>query len=594
MKRSVPQILIIIVILLGVTLTGFARALAVPTGSAASIVEPPPIGQVLESATATVTSLPLPTPFNQVPTEIPNASVFAFIQAPQGPLQLPYVTLYGFQIGTFLSGITINGTMNSTEFECPGSPCTVPLQLGETRFIFKAQTPSGAASDVVYATVEAEMRSDGYYVTITSVSQFARGGSDACLPIWEITDDQHPAWAQFPLFPFELNTNIPLHHLAARLITYGEVDTKDCPAGGLSQDMDWPNGCGLQKATPKMIQWENQFDDAIWTAANQIGIPPKIMKTLIEVESQFWPGNERYYVDEYGLGQVNQLGVDVLLRNDYNLYQQVCATVLPNCITPYISLPPAQQALVRGALLASQNTTCTNCTYGVDITRAKQSISFLAQVLRANCQQTKDVMKARGLTTDYESYWKFTLLNYHSGQTCLAQAVQTTKSIGDPMDWEHLAPQVACAGGRKYVDGFWANLSLFDSYKYVSGAQPSIQYQPVLQPTHTPQPSPTPIISSAQVVVTVYIDTNGDGTPGPGDQLLSGIPVQLILPEGKVLSATTSNGQAQFDLSGYVTGIQITATLPGLYRSYQFYLPQTGTVSIPFIFAEPTLPGKLP
>jgi hypothetical protein len=224
--------------------------------------------------------------------------------------------------------MTISGTMNTTDFICPGSPCRVDLQQpGETRFIFQAQTSTGASSDTVYATVFVEQKSDGYYVTITSVSQFARGGADACLAIWDIKDDTQPSWAQFPQFPFQLNTNIPLHLLAARLITYGEVDAHDCPAGGLSADMNWVNGCGLEKATPKMVAWENQFDDAIWTAGNQIGIPPKIIKTLIEVESQFWPGNGRFYVDEYGLGQINQLGVDVLLRTDYNLYQQVCATI---------------------------------------------------------------------------------------------------------------------------------------------------------------------------------------------------------------------------------------------------------------------------
>ena len=598
MKRRPPKLLYFSVLLLGLMLSGFARLLPIPAAFSAAAPEPvvqqagtlPPTATPSVTPTATSTA----TPLVSFPTQVASTTLFAFIEAPEGAVNLPYVTISGFQTGTFAPDVRISGTLNATTFICPGAPCTVPLQLGESRFTFRAQTADGRlTSDLVYATVLAELRNDGYHVTIESVSQFAHAGTDACLAIWDIRDEEHPSWAEFPNFPYQLNTRIPLHHLAARLITYGLVDTRDCPAGGLSQDMDWPNGCGMERATDKMIQWENMFDEAIWTASNEIGIPPKIIKTLIQVESQFWPGNERFYLDEYGLGQINQLGVDVLLRNDYDLYQRVCSTILPNCLTPYVSLPPAQQALVRGALLASQNTSCTNCAYGVDLTKSKQSISFIAQVLRANCQQAKDTLDARGVTTDYESYWKFTLLSYHSGLTCLADAVKAVKSVGDPIDWEHLSKQVSCTGGQKYVDGFWANLSLFDSYRFTQGANPVVEFAPVFMPTNTPLPSPTPSISSAHVVVTVFMDANGDGTPQPSEGL-SGIPVQLVFPDGKVLSAVTSAGQAQFDLSGYLTGTQVIAKLPDLFRSYTFFLPQSGTVPILFSFAQPTLPGKLP
>ncbi len=341
-----------------------------------------------------------------------------------------------------------------------------------------------------------------------------------------------------------------------------------------------------------MVAWQNQYDDAIWTAANQVGIPPKILKTLIEVESQFWPGNERFFVDEYGLGQVNQLGVDVLLRNDYNLYQQVCPTVLNNCTAPYVSLEPQQQALVRGALLASQNSACASCQFGLDLTKAKQSITFIAQLLKANCDQVKLAVDNSNTTGDYETLWRLTLLSYHGGVTCMQSAVSGARPFANPEDWATIADHVTCSGGRKYVDNFWANLGLFDSYAY-TGTSPIIQFQPVFQPTHTPQPSPTVSISNATAVVTVYMDQNGDGTPEPGEGL-DGIPVQLIFPDGKILSGVTKSGTATFNLQGYVTGTQITATLPNLFRTYKFYLPQTGTVPIIFSFAQPTLPAKIP
>ena len=597
MKKPFPTIRYVAIILLGVTLFGFARILPVP--AAYSMAAPGSV--LLDAQQVQPTNTPglieatnTPTPVVPFPTEAGSASLFAFLEGPQGPVFLPYVVITAFQAGTYATNVTINGTVNSTDFICPGSPCTIPLQLGESRFVFRAQTNTGLVGETIYATVLAELGTDGYHVTVESVSQFSQSFEDACRIEWDV-EDIGQSWAEFPKFPYQLNTNIPLHHLAARLITYGIVDTSNCPAGGLSADLDWPNACGLEAARGQMIFWQNQYDDAIWTAANQIGIPPKIIKTLIEVESQFWPGNERFFVDEYGLGQINQLGVDLLLRNDYNLYQQACQAVLTgsSCLSPYVSLSPEQQAQVRGGLMASLNANCTTCAYGVDLTKSKQSVQLIAQMLRANCTQSKTILEDRSSTTDYESYWKFTLLAYHSGVACLSEAVKNTKSVGDPVDWEHLAPQINCPGGRKYVDNFWAQLSLFDSYTVIPGATPAVQFSPVFAPTNTPPPSPTASISTAKVLVMVYMDANGNGTPEPNEGL-DGIPVQLIFPDGKIMSANTKQGQALFDLSGTVTGTRLTASLPNLYRNYRFYLPQSGTVPILFTFAQPTLPGNLP
>ncbi len=597
MKKQTLTIRYFALILLGITLFGFARILPVPAAysqAAPGGVLPAAASVSPTSTQAGVEPTNTATPLAPIPTEALNASLFAFLQAPTMPVAQPYVVITAFQAGSYNTDVTIHGTINSTEFYCAGSPCTIPLQLGESRFTFWAQTAAGLIGETIYATVFAELGTDGYHVTVQSVSQFSQSFQDACLADWGIQDTSGPAWAEFPQYPYQLNTRIPLHHLAARLITYGVVDTKSCPSGGLSADMDWPNACGLQAAEPQMIVWQNQYDDAIWTAANTVGIPPKIIKTLIEVESQFWPGNERFYVDEYGLGQINQLGIDVLLRNDYNLYQQACQAVGGNCILPYVSLSAAEQAKVRGAVMATMNSTCTTCNFGFDLTRARQSIQFISQLLRANCGEAKTILQSRSATTDYESYWKFTMLAYHSGLACLSDAVKNTKAVGDPIDWEHVGPQVNCPGGRKYVDNFWAQLSLFDSYTTgVLGATPIVQFAPIIGATHTPEPSPTPMISTAHVVVTVYMDMNGDGTPQPNEGL-DNIPVQLVFPDGKIMSATTQKGVASFDLSGTVTGTRVTATLPNLYRDYRFYVPQSGTVPIIFSFAQPTLPAVLP
>jgi hypothetical protein len=47
-------------------------------------------------------------------------------------------------------------------------------------------------------------------------------------------------------------------------------------------------------------------------------------------------------------------------------------------------------------------------------------------------------------------------------------------------------------------------------------------------------------------------------------------------------------------MSGYRPNIEITVSLPTLYRSERFLLPETGEVVIMFKFDQPTLPTILP
>ena len=129
---------------------------------------------------------------------------------------------------------------------------------------------------------------------IESVSQFTVF-TDSCSLAWGVYNEEIATWDDFVQFPYEINTRKTLHYLATQLLLNGIVDASDCPAGGLSIGLNWPTACGLERASSEMIEWQNQFDDYIWLASRDHGIPPKILKTLIEVESQFWPGNHAFF-----------------------------------------------------------------------------------------------------------------------------------------------------------------------------------------------------------------------------------------------------------------------------------------------------------
>ena len=568
------------------------------------------------SPTLTATPLPSLTPAGlPVNGLVSPVDIFAFIQAPNGYVERPYVILTAFASIARSESAVIRGFVDSTEFICADTPCAVYLDRGSARIIFRAYTSTGESSEEVISSVSVTNDAQGYLVNIDSVSQF-ESFVDSCSLVWGVRDEENASWDSFVQFPYQINTKKTLHTLARNLILNGIVDTSTCPAGGLSVGLDWPTTCGLEASASTMIEWQNQFDDYIWLAGKEQGIPPKILKTLIEVESQFWPGNSRFYLDEIGLGQINQLGVDVLLRQDPSLYQDVCSTVLSDCTLPYVSLDPTQQALIRGAVVKSVDATCPTCENGLDLGVAKDSISLISRLLKANCQKVDDILNVpykpdpdadaatataavatvaaggSGPGADYEDYWRFTLLAYHSGISCFQNAVNNTRKAGLEVNWENLETQLDCKSGADYVNGVMDNLFAFDFYLYQAVDKDRNLTESTIVATRTPVPTPTAYVSSAVVKVQAYTDINGNGVPDESEWI-NGMSVELMV-SSDTLSKRTENGVALFDMSGYRPGLDVTIQLPGLYRTEYVVLPETGEVVVTFKFDQPTLPTQLP
>lgn len=567
-------------------------------------------GTALPSMTATVS--PVAGSSSVISTSV---NVYAFIRAPVGYVPRPYVVLTAFASIPQSKLAGFRGYIDSDEFVCAESPCIVYLD-GSSRLVFRAFTTNGGSSAEIISSVSVTSDPQGYAVTIDSISQFT-SFVDSCSLMWGVRDEENVNWDSFVQSPYELNTRKTLHTLATQLLVRGIVDASDCPAGGLNLSLDWPTACGLEKATGEMIEWQNQFDEYIWLSSRDYGVPPKIIKSLLEFESQFWPGNSRFYLDEFGLGQINQLGVDVLLRRDPTLYQKVCPGILSDCSRPYLSLEPFQQALIRGAVVNSVDAACPTCEYGIDLDRAKESVSLISSLLRANCRQVDDILKipykpdedvdaatatavvatvaaggARPGAT-YEDYWRFTLYTYHSGVSCFQETVKKTRDASLPVTWANFEKNMECRGGWDYVNGLMNNLFVFDRYLYQSIDTGRIQVAPTLIPTRTPIPTPTVYISTAVIKVQVYMDRNGNGAPDQ-DEWIDGMSVLLATSAGDQITLRTENGIVIFNMNGYRPGLGIDVSLPGLYRNEGFILPERGEIVLTFKFEQPALPTILP
>jgi hypothetical protein len=96
---------------------------------------------------------------------------------------------------------------------------------------------------------------------------------------------------------------------------------------------------------------------------------------------------------------------------------------------------PQHQALLRGALVGSVDARCADCPLGLDLSRADFSVGVFARTMLANCEQAGKIVQdvtgeMPGSVVDYETLWRFTLVNYNAGSGCLAIAINQAFVLG--------------------------------------------------------------------------------------------------------------------------------------------------------------------
>ncbi len=506
------------------------------------------------------------------------------VRAPDLVVKSPYIILTGFASSSDEPiPLILRGRYDVDEFQCDESPCALEISRSG-RVVFYAQTPAGKRSKELTAEIEVRQVSDGYRVRVLTQGNFTFF-QDRCNAVWQIDPSNLPYWATFPQDPAELNTRKDLFNLSANLMRNQIVDTSACPNGGWLGN--GPNACALELLRPELQQWQNQYDLSIWLAGRENGIPPVLLKTLIEVESQFWPITQRQFLDELGLAQINQLGIDVLLRTDAEFYRLSCADTLYDCSLPYASQPPLNQQLLRGVIAKRLDADCPTCDFGISRDLAGNSVGLIGKVLYANCVQTNKFLGSKKANISYEDAWKLTLATYHSGYGCVLAAITTTNEEKKDLTWENVASNMECVTARPYVDKFFAALYLFDN------SLVDVQSLKFYQPKPAAVKPSAPITSSGRVEVLVYMDTNNNGTPEP-DEFINNVTIELKLSTGESFRTNTLNGKASFDLTGLPIGITATVRLPSLFRSATITVPASGTIPLTFVFAAPSKPTPQP
>ena len=172
--------------------------------------------------------------------------------------------------------------------------------------------------------------------TATWETTSVKADSDGtCQMAYGLTPTSIPDW----LMPVSGNTNLATANrydvLAAELLSSGLVDGISCPAQGLNPDGS-ANGCGIELTKDQVHTWQNLFDSVILSSSQTAELPPKVVKAVIAVESQFWPAAS-WTLGEIGLGQMTTYGADLVLMWRPAYFQSICRQTYGEvgCTTQY-------------------------------------------------------------------------------------------------------------------------------------------------------------------------------------------------------------------------------------------------------------------
>lgn len=129
------------------------------------------------------------------------------------------------------------------------------------------------------------------------------------------------------------------------------------------------------------------------------------------------------------------------------------------CGDGYLHLKEEERVQLRQALVGSVNAICEDCPLGIDLARADFSVVVFAHSMTANCQQAGQVVRnysgqTPGNVASFEDLWKFTLVNYNAGGSCLAEGITRALGEGLTLTWDNVSPFLlgACSGSINYVN----------------------------------------------------------------------------------------------------------------------------------------------
>jgi hypothetical protein len=443
--------------------------------------------------------------------------------------------------------LSVQGTINGEPFSCPGGDCALPMGptgLEGVSMEFWANSSFGDASEHYTARIRLVPWGDfanpenksadpnAWYVDVLS-SQWTGEDQASCSSTWQVFPplEGPPDWLSSPDNVEGLHSESGFYYLAAQLIQAGIADASNCLDKGL-QSANVASACGVEAARPMLVEWQNRFDGQIVDVSKSSGVPSRLLKSVFIRESQIWPGIFTTY-QEAGLGQLTENGADTVLLWNPDFFHQFCPLVLSKayCDLGFGNLKAPEQAILRGALVRTVDSSCQGCPAGIDISQANFSVRVFANGLLANCEQVGRILQNvtgqdAGRSSSYEDLWRFTLVNYNAGPGCLSRAVKLVVASGESINWDNVSARLepGCQGAIGYVEDIsgikkveptptpWIQ----SNGPLVTPDYPRVDTSPTARPTGLVRTAtPTPTVTATPTQLSSLVDTQTSPTATP-------------------------------------------------------------------------------
>ena len=368
--------------------------------------------------------------------------------------QLPIVTFRKNPSGSNDSFPIIRIKMDSFEGECAEDECQMelPITSEEGKWVefwsLSRDGVQGVHNRFKYRAAVVSDSSNLIY-QFDLISEIYPEAAPFCSDIWHVFPQislQNQKIYEAPFSSDFLTTTFHLSILAGKIIKYGLADTSHCSNYGLMNDGS-ANGCGEKSSADQIFTIQNQYNDLLFESGIRNHVPPRMIKSMIAQESQFWPYSE--IDNEYGLGMITENGIDLLLRWNTSYYQGLCKDVFPQkadgCEIQYSEIPSTEQQILRGSALQRIG--------------SNEEIDLLGAVIRASAAQVNQIIQnitgsdcERSIS--YEDLWKFTIANYYSGSGCIHNAMLITAAYKYALTWDNVQNFLSgtCINAKAYVE----------------------------------------------------------------------------------------------------------------------------------------------